>query len=72
MVAVLAVTAGRFERVLVFGRLLEEAPALPLGPEVFGPFYAPPVTPDMYTGKPRATMPEADPPRPSRGAASRS
>jgi hypothetical protein len=72
MVAVLAVTAGRFERVLVFGRRLEEAPALPFGPEAFGPFYAPPVTPDMYTGKPRAAMPEADPSRPNPGAASRS
>jgi hypothetical protein len=72
MVAVLAVTAGRLERVLVFGRRLEQAPALPLGTEAFGPFYAPPVTPDMYTGKPRDAMPEADPPRPSPGDASRS
>jgi hypothetical protein len=71
MVALLAVTAGRFERVLVFGQPPElQAPLGVTG--TLGPLYIPAVTPQMYTGKPRPTRPEADPGRPSRAVASRS
>jgi hypothetical protein len=59
MVALLAVTAGRFERVLVFG----QPPELQVPFEVagtFGPLYIPPVTPQMYTGRPRPNRPLKD------------
>ena len=52
MIALLAITARRFERVLVFARPIVDLP-VPLRSDAYGPFYAPPVTPEMYTGRPR-------------------
>jgi hypothetical protein len=71
MVALLAVTAGRFERVLVFGKP-PELRVPPGATDAFGPLYIPPVSPEMYTGKPRPTTPESARRRPNRASASRS
>jgi hypothetical protein len=55
IVALLALSARRFERVLVFGQR-DEAPVPLPTVDRFGPVYAPPAPLDSYLGKPRSAI----------------
>ncbi len=72
IVALLAMSARRFERVVVFGPRYVHALAPPSTADTFGPLYAPPASAEMYLGRPGSTASDPDPARPNRVSASRS